>query len=182
MFGLALRLPHWRATSSGSSNLNSPWLPSHAIQAALDWGSASNSSRNYTKVMNKGTFFTLSLLKFYFNLKKNNKSTCHNWICPDVEAGSGSCTDLPPSLLMSGESGEPFFLRAIPRVVCRKSWIHQDGCVADADGDADMAVADGDSLAVECVKDMLFDWQVNSWVDCGWTRIVSSTSAPSPAG
>nr|CAH0106033.1 unnamed protein product [Daphnia galeata] len=49
MLGLALRFPHWRATSSGSSNLNSPWLPSHAIQAAFDCGSASNSSRNYSK-------------------------------------------------------------------------------------------------------------------------------------
>lgn len=53
MFGLALRSPQRRATSSGSMSLNSPFVPSHIINSALD-ESASSSNKN-----------------------------CHNWICPD---------------------------------------------------------------------------------------------------
>ena len=52
MFGLFLRSPHRRATSSGSVSLNSPLLPSHAMKLALD-GSDKSSSKN-----------------------------CHSWICP----------------------------------------------------------------------------------------------------
>ena len=53
MFGLDLRSPHRRATSSGSINLNSPFEPSQAITLALALASASSSRRN-----------------------------CHNWIWP----------------------------------------------------------------------------------------------------
>ena len=53
MFGLDLRSPHRLATSSGSVNLNSPFVPSHVIQFAL-LESDSNSNKN-----------------------------CHNCICPE---------------------------------------------------------------------------------------------------
>ena len=52
MFGLFLRSPQRLATSSGSTSLNSPLLPSHAMQELL-LGSESSSNRN-----------------------------CHSWICP----------------------------------------------------------------------------------------------------
>ena len=56
MLGLLFRSPHRRATSSGSTSLNSPFIPSHVIQLALPL-SESSSNRN-----------------------------CHNWICPLPES------------------------------------------------------------------------------------------------
>ena len=53
MFGLDFRSPQRRATSSGSVSLNSPFVPSHVMQFALD-ESDSSSSKN-----------------------------CHSWICPE---------------------------------------------------------------------------------------------------
>ena len=52
MLGLFLRSPHRLATSSGSTSLNSPLFPSHAMQLLL-FGSDRSSSRN-----------------------------CQSWICP----------------------------------------------------------------------------------------------------
>ena len=66
MFGLFLRSPHFRATSSGSTSLNSPLAPSQAMQVEF-LGSDKSSRRN-----------------------------CHNWICPlPVLAGSGRFATLP---------------------------------------------------------------------------------------
>ena len=66
MLGLLFLSPHLRATSSGSTILNSPQLPSHEMQVELAW-SLSNSIRN-----------------------------CHNWICPPpakYEVGGLNCYD-----------------------------------------------------------------------------------------
>ena len=52
MFGLFLRSPHRLATSSGSTSLNSPLLPSHAIQLLL------------------------------FGSDKSSRRNCQSWICP----------------------------------------------------------------------------------------------------
>ena len=55
MLGLLFLSPHLLATSSGSTSLNSPFVPSQVMYAVL--AESDNSSRR----------------------------NCHNWICPDPE-------------------------------------------------------------------------------------------------
>ena len=55
MLGLLFLSPHLLATSSGSTNLNSPFVPSQVMYAVF--AESDNSSRR----------------------------NCHNWICPDPE-------------------------------------------------------------------------------------------------
>lgn len=46
MLGFDLRSPHRRATSSGSVNLNSPFVPSHVIAADVYKRTQTNTKKN----------------------------------------------------------------------------------------------------------------------------------------